>query len=402
MKDWDHDLIVVGAGPAGTITAAAVAEGGFDVLVLEKKPSCCSPCAGYISNTINLDMPAYSVVQSRIKNMRTYFPDMSFHDFQLNGFVVDRPSFDMSLAKKAMEAGARIKWSSPLIDIGGNRNVKFGDKKASTRIIVGADGVFSKTAKLLGMEQQKFASCFQYHMEGISILQGTCEIFFNSEFAPGGYVWVYPTGNDSAKVGIGITGRGSPHRYLDSFLNKSEAAQRLAGRITEYITGALPIGGLREKLVSGNILLVGDSAGMADPVTGAGINNAMLAGEIAGKTIIEALSNDDIELLPDYEVKIRKLLGKPLSRSLEKRKTMDACNNNELLQRLLPRIWVGLELARMGLEINMCDHGKTGNYDGTTVVEIARSGTIRLNDADMRTKVIESDLSSIDKYLNTF
>ena len=339
MSESVYDVIVAGAGPAGTITAAAVAESGYDVLVLEKNPSCRSPCAGYISRTINLEIPDDPVIQSKIRNMRTYFPDLSFHDFQLNGFVVDRPSFDMSLAKKATESGAQIKWNSPLIDME-NGTVRFRGGRASARIIVGADGVFSKTARLSGMPQQKFAACAQYHMEGINILPGTCEIFFNAEYAPGGYAWIYPTGDDSAKVGLGITRGGSPRQYLDSFLREHEAAERLTGKRRYFITGALPIGGMREILVSGNILLVGDSAGMADPITGAGINNALLAGNIAGKTVIEALSNDDIGLLSKYEVQIRKLLGKPISRSLEKRKMMESCSTNELLQRHLPEFWV--------------------------------------------------------------
>ena len=79
---------------------------------------------------------------------------------------------------------------------------------------------------------------------------------------------------------------------------------------------------------------------MADPITGAGIHNAILAGEVAGKTIIDALEQNDIELLSNYETRIRRLLGKPLGRALEKRKKMDACSNNELLQEHLPELWV--------------------------------------------------------------
>jgi digeranylgeranylglycerophospholipid reductase len=339
----EYDVVVVGAGPAGSVTAAAVAHAGYRVLVLEKNASCRSPCAGYISNTINIDLPDDSVIQSKITKMRTYFPDLSFHDFELNGFVVDRSRFDMSLAMRAIGSGTGIKWSSPLTDISADA-IKFhhGNAKSNVtgKIIVGADGVFSKTAALLGLHQQKFAVCAQYHLKGIGPIPGMCEIFFNTEYAPGGYVWIYPTGEDSAKVGIGITKGKFPRAYLDDFINNSPVAERLDGVRTEYITGALPIAGLRERLSFGNILLVGDSAGMADPVTGAGINNAMLAGEMAGKAIIKALENDDLGHLADYEVRIKKLLGRPLARSLEKRKRLEACASNELLQKHLPEIWV--------------------------------------------------------------
>jgi digeranylgeranylglycerophospholipid reductase len=336
----DYDLIVAGAGPAGSITAKTVASEGYRVLVLEKNTSCRSPCAGYISRTINFEVPGGSVIQSKITKMRTYFPDLSFHDFQLNGFVVDRQLFDMELAMTATESGADIKWNSPFVGMN-EGGIIFRDGKASGKIIAGADGVFSKTSALLGLGKQRFAACAQYHMKGIHALPQTSEIFFDTHYAPGGYIWVYPTGADSAKVGLGITkGRISPREHLDAFITKSSAAGRFCGEKNEYITGALPVGGLREKLVFNNVLLVGDSAGMADPVTGAGINNAMLAGEIAGKTIIKALEKDDMEILLDYETQIKKLLGKPLSRALEKRKQMDACCNNEQLQKHLPELWV--------------------------------------------------------------
>ncbi|KAF5411056.1 MAG: Digeranylgeranylglycerophospholipid reductase [Candidatus Methanogasteraceae archaeon] len=343
----NYDLIVSGAGPAGSVTAAAVAQAGYRVLVLEKNSSCRSPCAGYIGSTINIELPRCCTIQSKIRKMRTYFPDLSFHDFQLNGFVVDRSSFDMALAMKAEESGAEIRLQSPLIDLIPD-GVRFRGGEAFGMIIVGADGVFSGVASLLGAKRQRAAFCAQYHMRGIEPLSepGTCEIFFDADYAPGGYVWIYPTGHNSAKVGLGITDAGcrSPHKYLDAFIDESAVAERLRGERTEYMAGALPIGGLREKLCYGNVLLVGDSSGMADPVTGAGINNAMLAGEIAGKTIINALENDDTALFGQYETTTRRLLGRPLKRSLAKREKLDHyCASNELLQQHLPEVWVTFE-----------------------------------------------------------
>ena len=343
----NYDLIVSGAGPAGSVTAAAVAQAGYRVLVLEKDSSCRSPCAGYIGSTINIELPRCCTIQSKIRKMRTYFPDLSFHDFRLNGFVVDRSSFDMALAMKAEESGAQIRWQSPLIDLTGEC-VRFRGGEAFGTIIVGADGVFSRVASLLGEDRQRAAFCAQHHLRGIEPLPepDTCEIFFDADYAPGGYVWIYPTGHNSAKVGLGTTVAGSlpPHEYLDAFLKRGPLAKRLRGERTEYTAGALPIDGLRKKLCYGNVLLVGDSSGMADPVTGAGINNAMLAGEIAGKTIINALENDDITLLGQYETRVGRLLGRPLKRSLEKREKLDRyCASNELLQRHLPEVWVTFE-----------------------------------------------------------
>ncbi len=341
----EYDLIVVGAGPAGSTVAKTAAKAGHSVLMLEKKASCNSPCAGYVGNTINTELPENCAIQSRITGMRTYFPDMTYHDFPLNGFVVDRPSFDMALAEEARNSGVDIKWGSPLTDLTPDGDcVSFRGGKASAKIIVGTDGVFSKTASLLGLPRQDIAVCAQYHLKGIEPLENTSEIFFNADYAPGAYAWIYPSGPDSAKVGLGITikdGSHSVHEYLDAFINESEVANRLGGERTEYTVGALPVGGLRENLCIGNVMLVGDSAGMADPITGAGINNAILAGEVAGKTIVNALENDDLTLLTRYEKKVRRLFERPLTRSLEKRGQMNILGTpNEVLQERLPELWV--------------------------------------------------------------
>ncbi len=344
----DYDLIVIGAGPAGSTVAKTAAKAGYSVLILEKQSSCNSPCAGYVGNTINTELPEKCTVQSRITGMRTYFPDMIYHDFPLNGFVVDRPSFDMALAEEAHNSGVDIRWSSPLTDLTPD-GVSFKGGEASAKIIVGADGVFSKTASLLGLPRQDIAVCAQYHLKGIEPLDNTSEIFFNADYAPSAYAWIYPSGPDSAKVGLGITiavaggtgGSRSVHEYLDAFISESEVASRLGGEKTEYMTGALPVGGLRENLCIGNVMLVGDSAGMADPITGAGINSAILAGEVAGKAIINTLENDDLALLARYERQVRRLLERPLRRSLEKRGQMNILGTpNKVLQERLPELWV--------------------------------------------------------------
>jgi digeranylgeranylglycerophospholipid reductase len=219
-----YDVIVIGAGPAGSVTARTIARAGYKVLILEKNETCRSPCAGYISKTINIEIPDGSILQSTIKKMRTYFPGLSYHDFALNGFVVDRPSFDMGLLSEAVGSGVEVRWNSPIINISpispaGSSvhsigqagfvvqpgqvspcNVKFRSNNAAGKIIVGADGVFSKTASIIGLKQQRFAACAQYHIRGLELIPQTCEIFFNTDFAPGGYIWIYPTGTNSEKL----------------------------------------------------------------------------------------------------------------------------------------------------------------------------------------------------------
>jgi digeranylgeranylglycerophospholipid reductase len=132
-----YDIIVVGAGSACSTTAKTVAKAGYDILVLERDAFCRSPCAGYVSSTINIELPETSGFQSKIANMRTYFPDLTFHDLTINGFVADRPVFDKALVTLAETARAQVRWSSPLLDLTPD-DVSFRDGEASATIIAGA------------------------------------------------------------------------------------------------------------------------------------------------------------------------------------------------------------------------------------------------------------------------
>ncbi len=355
------DVAIIGAGPAGSAAAKIAASAGLKVLVFEKaKTIGTSPCAGYVSLTINLDsLPERDIVQSYIRSMRTYLPGGEHYDFPIHGCVVDRTGFDKMLAKESCDCGAKYLVSSPVTGLirgygdlfeGIIVNSACAPGKVKSRVIIGADGVFSQTARFLGLGQQQVAHCVQYLMDGVTPLKDTAQIFFDTDYAPGGYVWIYPAGTGSVKVGLGVVKSISTvpaSVYLERFISKNPyLGNRLrSGRIKEKIAGALPIGGLRNKLCVGNVLLAGDSAGMADPVTGAGINNALLSGELAGKVATKAVDKDDAAVLQSYEAKIKKLLGRTMGRSLGKREKMNSIYpSNETLKKGLPEIWVGLKV----------------------------------------------------------
>ncbi|MEA1906440.1 MAG: hypothetical protein U9N12_05730 [Euryarchaeota archaeon] len=93
----------------------------------------------------------------------------------------------------------------------------------------------------MGEDRQRAAFCAQYHLRGIEPLPepDACEIFFDADYAPGGYAWIYPTGHNSAKVGLGITDAGcrSPHKYPDALGMTWRFID--AGRIDGYYSAAL-------------------------------------------------------------------------------------------------------------------------------------------------------------------
>lgn len=350
---WGYDVVVIGAGPAGSTVARIAASKGFQVLVLEKEKNIgTSPCAGYISKTINWDFDLREIVQSNISQMRTYFPSGRFQDFPINGVVVDRPAFDRFLAGFASRNGAEFLLNAPLTHLIEGEDqytgVKYRDGRAQARVIVGADGVSSTTAKLLGWRPQEVAICSQYLLENVPTIPSTSEIFFDMKYAPGGYAWIYPTGNNSAKVGLGILRRiaSKPASdYLDEFIKENLL---VCGRLNSgvkktMLRGSLPISGMRKSLLVKNILLVGDAGGMADPITGAGIGNAILAGEIAGKVISKALEKEDFSLLREYEKGCKRLFQRIFTRGTMKREELNTYRTNEELEKNLPRLWAAFK-----------------------------------------------------------
>lgn len=350
------DVAVVGAGPSGCSVAKFAAEKGLRVVVLERKREVGfpSPCAGYVSKLVS----RYFHVDERcrqqeIEKMLTFFPNGKSQIASMKGWIVERKLFDKFLAIQAARAGAKFLLNSKVVGLikknGAVEGVvykKGGETvKIKAGVVVGADGVLSRVATLAGLPHNKdIAICPQYEMVGVKLEDPTiAETYFDVNYAPGGYVWLYPTGKDSAKVGLGVKkslARRKPIDYLNKFISEHPRAGKKLLNATPIstIVGLLPISGLLEKISNGNVLLVGDAAGMADPISGAGISTGILAGKIAAEEIYKGIEDSNYE---GYEKKVRKLLGRRLERSLRKRIMIDeAYKSNETLGRALPKTWI--------------------------------------------------------------
>jgi digeranylgeranylglycerophospholipid reductase len=357
------DVVVVGAGPAGSSVAKFAGESGLDVLVLErkKKVGFPSPCAGYVSKLVSRYFSVdRGCIQQEVKNMKTYLPSGEVQIAGMQGWIVDRPLFDNSLGAQAADAGAEFMLETKAIGLlKKNGHVcgviykKNGIKKEiKSKVVVGADGVFSRVAKWSGLPTQKkedMAICPQYEMTDVELDDPTvAETYFGVDYAPGAYVWVYPTGKNSAKVGLGIKktlARKKPKEYLDRFIEEHPTAKEKFknAKVKDSLTGLVPMGGPPQKTYSDGVLLVGDAAGMTDAISGAGIISGILAGKIAAKVLSEAVAEDNIskEKLKKYEELWRRVLGSRLERSLGKRKILDKSYSSDAeLEKVIPETWI--------------------------------------------------------------
>ena len=243
------------------------------------------------------------------------------------GFGLERKIFDRALARMAAKAGADVvvktsATSMRRIDGGLEVELKrMGESfSVTSKIVIGADGVESRVGKWAGIDTTvkigEFESCIQYLMAGIDFDADYTHFWVGNCYAPGGYVWLFPKGDSVANVGIGVlptkTKRG-PKYHLDKFVREYYPE----GEIIEVVAGGVPVSGGLESAVADNIMLVGDAARHADPMTGGGIANAIKGGYFAGKVAKEAVeaNNFSKEFLRRYDELWKNDFGETLKRN---------------------------------------------------------------------------------------
>ncbi|MCK5547738.1 MAG: NAD(P)/FAD-dependent oxidoreductase, partial [Thermoplasmata archaeon] len=147
--------------------------------------------------------------------------------------------------------------------------------------------------------------CLQYRMAGISPDKDYCE-FMLGIGAPGGYIWIFPKGEDVANVGIGmqlskVKEKGELKRYLDAYIKTDERLKD--GKVIDIVSGAVSTCMPLERTIGEGIILVGDAARTIDPITGGGIANSCKAGKVAGEVLAECVQSKDfsLDMLDKYE-----------------------------------------------------------------------------------------------------
>lgn len=307
------DVVVVGAGPAGSMAAKTAAEKGLKVLLVEKRQEIGAPvrCAEGISKDslsrfVEIDK---KWIAAEVAGAKIYAPDMTevvlAEEMAGNevGFVLERKIFDRHLARLAAKAGAEVFVKTTALgfkrtDKGLNVKLRrLGEEwEVETKILIGADGVESRIGREAGiiktLKTSEIESCAQYLMSGIDIDENYTYFYLGNELAPGGYAWIFPKGEGSANVGIGVLpsiAKMPAKFYLDKFIDNVG----IKGKIVEFVAGAVPVYGEVSTAVADNIMLCGDAAYHSDPITGGGIANALAAGHHAGIVSAEAIEAND-------------------------------------------------------------------------------------------------------------
>ena len=328
----EFDCIVVGAGPAGSMAARTAAENGIRVLLLEKDPVIGIPlcCAEGISvaGMHQFFNPDPRWISAKINKLTLTSPSgYKLHfDHPDAAYVLDRKLFDKDLAIQAGAEGAQIKVNSCAVGlikndgkIEGLRVKENGEEKEySAKVIIGADGIESRVGRWAGvktfLELEQMDSGFQYLVVSEEI-DGECmEFHVGEKLAPGGYVWVFPKGENCANVGLGISPALAPDLKPKELLDEFVTRRFRKFSVAEIMMGGIPTFSRKNVYVKDNLLLVGDAGRIVDSLSGAGIANALLSGRIAGLVASQYVKgkNLPVEFLKKYEKELLKERGREL------------------------------------------------------------------------------------------
>jgi menaquinone-9 beta-reductase len=326
------DVIVVGAGPAGSATAFYLATAGLDVLLLEKthfpREKVCGD--GLTPRAVKaLTAMGVPIAESdgwlRNKGLRIIggggrielpWPDLS--SYPGFGLVRSRLDFDEVLARHAQKAGARllegVNVTGPLLDDRTGRiigvtaretiNGETREHRFTGRLIVAADGNSSRLSVAMGLAKRDdrplgvaVRTYYTTPRHDDDYLEAWLDLWDGDKLLPG-YGWIFGMGDGTSNVGLGLLNTSDAFGNIDyrAMLRRWLAAMPAEWGLSEETRtapvrgAALPMGFNRTPHYTRGLLLAGDSGGMVNPFNGEGIAYALEAGEIAARTIVQALA----------------------------------------------------------------------------------------------------------------
>ena len=333
MSVTERDVIVVGAGPAGAATAAALAQKGHDVLLLDRhqfpRDKTCGDAvpAGAIELLWRLGMhekvekavergELYPVEGMLLVSPRGHELHAKFnHGAQgADSYVAPRIYFDALIQEHAVASGAEFcqaQAKAPIVENGkvvgvqvqGNGRVQ----EMRARLVVGADGVTSVIARNLRPKNEQHenghrAVALRAYIEDIEEFPREVEFYLYKDILPG-YAWIFPVGKNKANIGLGMRldhfrqKKYNLEKMLKDFLEMPAIKKRLlrGGQLRDVATWQLNFGSQKHlQHVFDGAILVGDAAGFINPLTGGGIHNSLVSADLAAQVADKALKANDV------------------------------------------------------------------------------------------------------------
>lgn len=317
----EYDVVVIGAGPAGSIAARTCAQAGLRVLLAEKRqeigsPVRCAEAAGKdtVAEFIPLD-PQWIAAEVDHFSLTSSVRDTIHFPPLESTLVLERKIFDRELAHTAAQAGADVivkaRAAGFIKNGAGLEGVKLvvqGQlQEVRCKIVIGADGTEAQSTRWAGLKSnpqlKDYYSAAQYLLTNVNVDQNVCQYHLGWSIAPAGYAWVFPKGKNTANVGLVIAVDPKQPRSAIACLNEFVTRNFPQSSILSQVVGGIPISNVLPEMTADGYLAVGDAAHQSDPLTAGGITNGMYGGLFAAQVAVEALRQGDTsrKFLKKYE-----------------------------------------------------------------------------------------------------
>ncbi len=324
----NFDLVVVGGGPAGSSAAYSASKTGISVALLEKEENIANTVrtsgVTWIEDMDRLGIPKDCYNPIRKYSFASHNNQVSIQDKVPKAAVLDVRKTYRWLAQQAEKSGSEIFLRTNVVDvIKNNDGVPVGVVaskeneiiKFSAKMIIDASGFQSIVAKSLGLVPQwkKFGVGAEYEARAENVEEDNWWLMVGSQYSPSGYAWIFPVSKQIVRIGVGI---GKPESKIDPTLRLKEILEKKLGPIKnlgkiepiEFHYGLIPNEGVSRQTVYDNLILVGDSAGQANPLVLEGIRYAIHFGRVAGEVAASAVKSNDTsrKFLSKYEERWKK------------------------------------------------------------------------------------------------
>ncbi|MEN6567964.1 MAG: NAD(P)/FAD-dependent oxidoreductase [Veillonellales bacterium] len=315
MLKETYDAAVVGAGPAGSTAARILAQAGLAVLLVDQVNAVGAKvqCAEFVPRILkqHAAIRPQDIAQP-IDGMKTFIQGVLANQIKAPGYILNRCLWDKYLADSAVQAGAHLSLGTRAVHWQDNQLILQSGSKQWTvncRLLVGCDGPRSAVAGWLGNPRQETSVALQYEMTLTQPMKNV-EVHF-APWLYGGYAWVFPKGK-YANVGLAAhpSCRGKLEGWLNRFCQTIAAKQIITDcTIHTRTAGLIPAGGLAARLAGDGLLLAGDAAGCAHPITGAGIMAAVRSGKLAAGVIQRYFPNQAEKIAAEYTEALQEEFG---------------------------------------------------------------------------------------------
>ena len=346
----DYDVIVVGGGPAGSMAAHAAAAKGARTIMLEKDrdigyPVRCGEAVSHAGLAQFLE-PDPQWIAATINKVRMRSPSNISIDFAApgSGYILHRRLFDYALANRASQVGAEIQTRAYvdglLMEDGQVKGVSYqymGQRRTLTaKVVIGADGVESRIGRFAGLRTsiklKDMESAYQVTVGNIDVDQELIDFYVGNNWAPGGYLWVFPKGDRMANIGLGVIGLEAKHYNSHDLVLKFLKEHYPKATMLTSVAGGVPIAKTLKHITTHGLMLTGDAARMVNPVSGGGIISGMHGGKLAGEVAAKAVARGDVSDtgLADYPKRWWKAGGKDHERLHRISETIYTITDEEL------------------------------------------------------------------------